>query len=84
MDSIAWGLLTAVVVAEDGELEKAVEARYGSWKSDLGKKIDGSGSFDEIAAAGYQVPWNLTPAQSSHHETLRSIILRAMMRAVRG
>jgi len=48
------------------------------------KKIEGSGSFDEIAAAGYQVPWKLTPEQSSHHEALRSIVLRAMMRAVRG
>jgi xylose isomerase len=84
MDSIAWGLRTAVVVAEDGDLEKAVQARYESWKSDLGKKIEGSGSFDEIAAVGYEVPWKLTPEDSSHHEALRSIVLRAMMRAVRG
>jgi xylose isomerase len=85
MDSIAWGLRTAVVVAEDGDLEKAVQARYESWKSDFGKKIEaGKASFDEIAAAGLPVSWQLTPAQSSHHEALRSIVLRAMMRSVRA
>ena len=84
MDSISWGLRTAAVVAEDGDLAKAVEARYESWKSDLGLKIEGAGSFEEIAAAGYQTPWQLKPEQSSHHEALRSIVLRAMMRAVRG
>jgi xylose isomerase len=85
MDSIAWGLRTAVVVAEDGDLDKAVQARYESWKSGLGQKIEaGSLSFEDLAAEGYKMPWKLTPEQSSHHEALRSIVLRAMMRAVRG
>ncbi len=85
MDAIAWGLRTAAEVIEDGELEKAVQARYASWESKLGKKIEeGKASFKEIATAGYKTPWQLTPAQSSHHEALRSIVLRAMMRAVRN
>jgi xylose isomerase len=85
MDSMAWGLRTAVLVAEDGDLDKAVAARYESWESELGQKIEaGNASFEEIAAAGYKVPWQLTPEQSSHHEALRSIVQRAMMRAVRG
>ena len=85
MDSIAWGLRTAVVVAEDGDLDKAVQARYESWKSGLGQKIEaGSLSFEDLAAEGYKMPWKLMPEQSSHHEALRSIVLRAMMRAVRG
>jgi xylose isomerase len=85
MDSIAWGLRTAVVVAEDSDLDKAVQARYESWKSGLGQKIEaGSLSFEDLAAEGYKMPWKLTPEQSSHHEALRSIVLRAMMRAVRG
>ncbi len=85
MDAIAWGLRTAVVVAEDGDLEKAVEARYASWKTGLGPKIEaGKASFDEIAADGAKMSWTLTPEQSSHHEALRSIVMRAMMRAVRG
>jgi len=83
MDAIAWGLRTAVEVAQDGELQAAVEKRYESWKSDLGKKIEaGTASFDEIAAVGTKLSWKLTPEQSSHHEALRSIVLRAMMRAV--
>jgi len=84
MDAVSWGLRTAAVVAEDGLLEAAVAKRYESWKSDLGKKIEaGTASFEEIAAAGYKTPWQLTPAQSSHHEALRSIVLRAMMEAAR-
>jgi xylose isomerase len=84
MDAIAWGLRTAVVVMEDGDLEAAVQTRYESWKSDLGLRIEaGKASFDEIAVEGVKTPWQLTPAQSSHHEALRSIVLRAMMRAVR-
>lgn len=85
MDSIAWGLRSAVVVAEDGDLDKAISARYESWKSGFGKRIEsGAASFDEIAVEGLKMPWPLTPEQSSHHEALRSIVLRAMMRAVRG
>lgn len=83
MDSIAWGLRTAAVVAEDGDLEAAVHARYSSWQSRLGQKIRmGRAGVNEIAAEGLNVPWQLTTAQSSHHEALRSIVLRAMMRAV--
>lgn len=85
MDSIAWGLRTAAVVVEDGDLETAVQDRYKSWKDELGQKIEaGTASFDEVATAGYQMPWQLTAAQSSHHEALRSIVLRAMMRAVQS
>jgi xylose isomerase len=84
MDAIALGLRVAAEVLEDGALDKAVQARYSSWGSELGKKIEaGKASFEEIATEGYKTPWQLTPAQSSHHEALRSIVLRAMMRAVR-
>ena len=84
MDAVSWGLRTAAVVAEDGLLDAAVAKRYESWKSKLGKKIEsGKASFEEIAAVGYETPWQLTPGQSSHHEALRSIVLRAAMEAVR-
>ena len=54
-----------------GVYEKCMPARYVN-------------TIDEIAADGAKMSWTLTPEQSSHHEALRSIVMRAMMRAVRG
>jgi xylose isomerase len=84
IDTMAWGLRTAAVVLEDGDLERAIQARYGTWRSELGVKIEtGKATPEEIAAAGYSVPFGIVAEQSSHHEAIQSLVLRAMMRAVR-
>jgi xylose isomerase len=83
MDSLAWGLRTAAVVIADGELQEKVNARYASWGSGLGAKIEGgNATAEEVATYGHSVLLKLRVEQSSHHEELRSIVLRAMMRAV--
>jgi xylose isomerase len=49
MDAFARGLKIAVAIREDKALENIVSARYASWDSDLGQKIEnGSIGFQEL------------------------------------
>ena len=84
MDAMAWGLRTAGVVIQDGKLEGAIQERYSTWKSGLGLGIEAKKpDCRAIAKAGYGVPFGVTAEQSSHHEAIKSIVLRAQMRAIR-
>jgi xylose isomerase len=84
MDTMALGLLTAAIVIQDGELERIIQSRYSTWDSTLGKEIVSFGCDPKaIAAVGYNVSFGVNANQSSHHEMIRSIVLRAMMKACR-
>ncbi|XP_064606210.1 uncharacterized protein LOC135471091 [Liolophura sinensis] len=49
MDSFARGLKAAAKILEEGVLEKYVKARYSSYESGIGKKIDeGTATFEEL------------------------------------
>ena len=49
MDAFAKGLKVAAKIIEDGAISKIVDDRYGSWNSELGKKIEaGNTSFAEL------------------------------------
>ena len=49
MDAFARGLKVAAKIIEDGALSDVVAARYSSWDSDLGKKIEaGQTNFGEL------------------------------------
>lgn len=49
MDAFARGLKVAAKIIEDGAIGKIVDGRYGSWDSDLGKKIEsGNATFAEL------------------------------------
>ena len=51
MDAFARGLKIAHAIREDGRLADFVKARYASWDSDLGKKVEaGHSSFGELEA----------------------------------
>ena len=87
MDTMALGFRTAAVVAEDGDLETAIFSRMATWKTnEVSKFIDqkeiNHAAQLEIARIGYATPFGVTAEMSSHHEAARSLVLRAMMRAV--
>ena len=83
MDAMAWGLRTAAVVIQNGDLADAVNTRYSTWESDLGRSIEAENPDPEaIAKAGYDISFGVTAEQSSHHEAIRSLVLRATMQAI--
>ncbi len=88
MDAMALGLALAVVVLDEGHLQKLIDARYQSWNSRQGAAIEryiedpDSVDLEQLAAEGYDVPLELDPANSGHFEAVKSIVLRSIPRAV--
>jgi xylose isomerase len=57
MDTFARGLKIAAALRADGRIADFVKARYATWDSDLGRKIEqGKGSLEELAKAALAQP----------------------------
>ena len=50
MDAFALGLIKAAAILEDGRLDAALKEKYASFESDLGKKILGGSTLEELSA----------------------------------
>ena len=50
MDALALGLIKAAAILEDGRLDAALKEKYASFESDLGKKILGGATLEELSA----------------------------------
>ena len=81
MDTMAIGLRTAALVIQEKLLSHEIISRY----SRSGDRVIGNDEpdFIKLAVKGYKVPYGVTAEKSSHHEKIRSIVLRAMIRATR-
>lgn len=73
MDAFAQGLKIAAGLRADGRIAEFVKARYSSWDSDLGRKIEaGQATLEELHALALQNP---APAlKSGRQEVLESIV----------
>jgi xylose isomerase len=74
LDTLAWALLVAATMIEDGSLEKLREGRYAGWSGDLGKSILGSETtleqLEQSVASG-----ELDPQRASgHQEMLENLV----------
>jgi xylose isomerase len=69
LDTLAWALLVAATMIEDGSLEKLREGRYAGWSGDLGKSILGSETtleqLEQSVASG-----ELDPQRASGHQEM--------------
>jgi xylose isomerase len=73
MDAFARGLKAAAGIIEDGRIGDIVSARYSSWDSELGKKIeDGNATFSELEALAHAT--NLETVPSSKQELLENLL----------
>lgn len=73
MDAFARGLKVAQAIIDDGRLSEFVSARYGSWNSALGKKIEaGKSSFAELEKVALK--GGDPSLQSGRQEMLESIL----------
>ncbi len=73
MDAFARGLKIANAIIEDGRLDDFVKARYSSWDSDLGRKIEaGECSLAELEA--YALERGEPEISSGRQEMLESLI----------
>jgi xylose isomerase len=74
MDAFAQGLKLAHAIIEDGRLAEFVKTRYGSWDSELGKRIEaGKSSFADLDA--FIAPkGDATPSPSGRQEMLENLI----------
>ena len=76
MDTCARALLAAAAMIEDGSLDKAVKARYASWKSAEGKAIlGGKRTLEDLAAAVDKKGLNPQPV-SGQQEYLENLVNR--------
>ncbi|CAE7521877.1 xylA [Symbiodinium sp. CCMP2592] len=65
MDCLARGLLGACKLLQENLLQKALDTRYLSWQSPLGKKVEeGKASLEEIEAYALKTPEPATASQS--------------------
>ena len=73
MDAFAQGLKIAAGLRADGRIAEFVKARYSSWDSELGRKIEaGQASLEELHALARKSP---APAlKSGRQEVLESIV----------
>lgn len=73
MDAFARGLKGAARMIEDGTFDKAVEARYEGWSSDLGRKIEARQvGFEELEA--YTLEHGEPELQSGRQELLENAL----------
>jgi xylose isomerase len=74
LDTLAWALLVAATMIEDGSLEKLREGRYAGWSGDLGKSILGSETtleqLEQSVASGELDPQR----ESGHQEMLENLV----------
>lgn len=75
MDTIARAFLCAAALYEGGELERHVAQRYAGWDGELGRKILGGASLDELAALTHECGLDPQP-QSGRQEHLENIVNR--------
>ena len=74
MDAFARGLKIAAAIRQDGRLEKFVEARYASWDTGIGKKIEsGKATLKDIEAYILK-QGEVTPNTSGRQEFLENLI----------
>jgi xylose isomerase len=74
MDAFARGLKIAHAICQDGRLADFIAARYGSWSSPLGKKVEaGQASFEELETAALRTG-DVTSNQSGRQEMLENLI----------
>jgi xylose isomerase len=67
MDTLALALKVAARMVEDGQLVKAVNARYAGWQENLGQKIlNGNITLSELAL--YTEKQGLAPVHNSGHQ----------------
>jgi xylose isomerase len=74
MDAFARGLKIAHAIREDGRLASFVKGRYGSWDSDLGRKVEsGKATFADLEA--HALPkGDVTTNVSGRQEMLENLI----------
>ena len=73
MDAFARGLKIANAIIEDGRLGDFVKARYSSWNSDLGQKVEsGNASLAELETLALQN--NVSDIPSGRQEMLENLI----------
>jgi len=73
MDAFARGLKIANAIIEDGRLGDFVKARYSSWDSDLGQKVEsGNASLAELETLALQN--NVSDIPSGRQEMLENLI----------
>jgi xylose isomerase len=73
MDAFAQGLKIAAAIRADGRIGEFVKARYASWDSELGQKIEaGQATLEELHALALQ---NQAPVvKSGRQEVLEAIV----------
>ncbi|KLU61898.1 xylose isomerase [Peptococcaceae bacterium CEB3] len=80
MDAFAVGLKAAYKLLESGALEKAVEARYASYKQGIGQKIRaGKTGFKELEE--YALTEGAIENESGRQERLESIVNQYILQA---
>ncbi len=73
MDAFARGLKIAHAIIEDGRLDDFVKARYSSWDSELGQKIEsGSATLAELETIALEN--NIDDIPSGRQEMLENLI----------
>jgi len=73
MDCFARGLKTAHAIIEDGRLDEFVAKRYGTWDSELGRKVEsGKASLAELEA--YAIARGEPKIESGRQEMLQALI----------
>lgn len=76
MDAFARGLKVAAKIIEDGALEDLVKERYGSWDSELGKRIESSSiAFSELEEIVLQ-KGEVAASKSGRQELFENVINR--------
>lgn len=81
MDAFARGLKIAAAIRADKALDNMVAERYGSWDSDLGKKIEsGATNFSELEAHMLK-KGEASPNASGRQELLENIVNRYLDKA---
>ena len=74
MDAFARGLKIAHAIRQDGRLADFVKARYASWDSDLGRKVEaGQARFADLEAYAFQ-KGDVTTNVSGRQEMLENLI----------
>ncbi|GHU48429.1 hypothetical protein FACS1894218_5290 [Bacilli bacterium] len=76
MDAFALGLRKAAAIIEDGRLDKFVEEKYASFKTDpIGKKIDtGKTTLEQLYDHGRTIEYAKVVVPSGGQEYLEAVI----------
>jgi xylose isomerase len=77
MDTFALGLLKAAALIEDGRIDAFVKEKYASFDSEIGKKILGGSTLEELAAYAEKLGSTSEP-QSGRQEYLEGIMNNIM------